>query len=134
MIKKVSSTLAIISLLAAAGGGVYFLEDRYMTKNADAQIIESVKSNTDHKLILMEKTSAETFSQVQQNIQQNQKVNGVKFQQFLYNVAISRVYTLKELKRKHPNDQEIKDDYADAVKERDELKRQLDEKIELLNK
>jgi hypothetical protein len=103
--KKITGIIGSILLLASFAGVILKVENTYAKKEYVNEEIELVSSKIDI----------------------NQLKNDYRFYQGQLNRIEIQIRDLKDLLRKNPDDIGIKQDYEDAVKQRDSLKKTMDD-------
>jgi hypothetical protein len=101
---SISVITAVIGLLVA----LWMFDGHYETKAAAVEKIEQVEI-------------------VVAGAIQNQEIKSdYKFMQFIYDKLTTEMYNLKRQMRRYSEDQDLKDDYTDVVRQRNEVKFKLD--------
>lgn len=96
----ITSIILVISLV----GGILALDDRYVTAK---------------EFVRLEQQTVKTMEQFQINQDR-------KFLEQRYQTLTDQLYSQKQLIKKYPNDQELKDDLNSINKERNDVKDKLD--------
>jgi len=100
---NLKTVITTIVLVMSLSGGILAFDDRYVTAKEFAQA---------------QQQQVQTMKQFQ--IEQERR-----FLEQRYQTLTDLMMTQKQLMRKYPQDQELKEDYNAIVKERDEVKQKL---------
>jgi len=118
--KKVITIISAITTVLGLVAAIWVFDGHYETKAAVAEKITLTKEFTNHKIEEVEIVVAGAI--------QNQEIKSdYKFMQFMYDKLTSEMYNLKRQMRRYPEDQDLRDDYNNVVRQRNEIKQKLDE-------
>ena len=100
-------TASVISLISALAGGLYAMDDRYVSDKEAAQSLQSFDMKIQQDL-----------TKIELQILQTELEN-----------ANDTYYKHKQLIRTYPTDQELKDDLMIIKEKREKIKKEIDEKV-----
>jgi hypothetical protein len=122
--KTVWTIIIGIGVVGGAIGTLFLVEDRYAKARDLITLEDHMYDDVDHKIVLVENKSVQTFESYQ--MKQNTINKGLQLQilNVQYDNLTDRYYTLKRMLRDNPNNSDLRNEFNEVQRQRENVKQQ----------